>query len=208
MIEAGMGMMKTVMTMRYFKTHQFKYPRMLAIGNCRQQIASTMGTLTKYMDQVQWHTYTEEGLNLSKCDHLVIEFESLWRLGEAGCAEFDLVFLDECRSILKTSTVFTTNKQNIFLNNQVLVAVCSKAKTTIMCDADASIDTSCANLMDRLYKEDEIKHLLYTHQKIKRTVEVYKNHWDVLPLLYDDVLDGNCWAFRVARKAGQSFCID
>ncbi len=187
LIEAGMAMEKTRTILKYLQDRQHKYARMIVVCNRRQQGETSIGKLQEWMPEVKWHDYRED-MDITKCDHLVIEYESLHRL--AFTKPFGFVFLDECRSTQGCATSLKTNHRNLNVNDAILTQICCNSRLTIMADAHASLDLSCTNFMNRIFNQEEIKHLVYTHHKIKRDVVVYEKDASVLPLLFEDIEAG------------------
>ncbi len=119
------------------KTHFIKnnildsgnYNRVLVISPRKSYTNSQKGSLpnfTSYLDSYYG--------DLSYIDHLIIQVESLHRIGNLF-QKYDLVLLDEVESILNQLHSIKTNAENLITNHEVLAMVVSTAGHVIMADA-------------------------------------------------------------------------
>ena len=77
-----------------------------------------------------------------KADRLIIQYESLHHLHEAGAPRFDLIILDEIRSIANNMTSLTTNGDNLRLNSSVLTEMIKASELSLAMDANLEFDGS------------------------------------------------------------------
>eukprot|EP00953_Heterococcus_sp_UTEX-ZZ885_P004236 2788-Heterococcus_DN1.PRE.1 len=70
-----------------------------------------------------------------KVKHLVLEYESLWRL-DLGNMYFKVVILDEMRSLCRTMQCIGTNRNNLMKNWNILQQLTARAEKVLFLDAD------------------------------------------------------------------------
>ena len=97
-LQVNCGTGKTEAIVQDLKKHLHCYSSILVVSNGRSQVKATSGILKKELCddesnaetltlklrdelKVDFHTYNEKDLDITKCRYLVIEYESLHRLG-------------------------------------------------------------------------------------------------------------------------------
>lgn len=86
------------------------------------------------------------------------EYESLHRI----TTSYDIVILDEVRSMLASAACFETNGLNLTTNMEKLKDLCEDAQHVICADADLHIDGCVAALYKHLFNEEDIHHINHT----------------------------------------------
>ena len=148
-----------------------KYKRILVV-TCRIQHAmSSKASLNeqKRIDNLKsdgFELYSDvlaEKRPISKCDRLIIQFESLHHLNGA---QFDLIIIDEIRSVLNQCVSTVTNKGNLMLNNSILQNLLKSTKS-ILLDAHCFIDPMLIDYLN-LVVPDNYFIYEYTYNTLKR----------------------------------------
>lgn len=86
---------------------------------------------------------------------LVVEYDSIQKLE----SKYDMVYMDEIRSVLATAICDATNRMNATRHlNRLLMELCAKAKhTTILTDADSDLDCAVDVFRDRVFEAKDVK---------------------------------------------------
>lgn len=109
-------------------------------------------------------------------DKLVIEYESLHRLANGSCKAFDLVVIDEIRSICTAMTTLTTNKYQIQHNCTILRTLATNAAITVCMDADAEVDPAVPHLLQTWWpRPSSIQIERYVCPKLHRNIITTEN---------------------------------
>lgn len=107
----------------------------ILVVTCRKSMASGLQFRFKGFD-----LYTKD----IESDRLICEYESLHHTRRL----FDLVIIDEVRSILSTSTMAATNKKYLLPNMERLKKNMEFAKKVFLMDADSDVDGAVRCFMD------------------------------------------------------------
>ena len=138
------------------KTHQVElfieknYPNSSVLFiTCRRGMARSLkGRLQFY------HIYTDE-INQPRQIH---EYESLHK---AERNLYDLVVIDEVRSMLSSAVCFETNKRNLVTNMETLQEICTNANQVICCDADLFVDGTVQDFYNGTFDPSDIHHIIH-----------------------------------------------
>ncbi len=105
-------------------------------------------------------------------DRITIQFESLNKLSMDRT--YDLVILDEIRSILDCATSAGTNRKNWDTNIVAFRHLIGGAGKIIMCDADMLVDGAVAVMLDEFFKQSEVALHVYpnTRPEFQKTIEI------------------------------------
>lgn len=107
-------------------------------------------------------------------DRLIIEYESLHKL--SGKLPFDLVLLDETRSLVSSACCVETNQGARLAQNVALLRLIMKnAKLSLCLDANLSWDGACSHLVKSVFNNNEIYLQRYHHVALPRTVHATPN---------------------------------
>lgn len=132
-----------------FIEHNYKDATIIFV-TCRKGMARTLkGRLRNY------DIYTDV-INQQRQIH---EYESLHK---ASRQMYDLVVIDEIRSMLSSSVCPETNGDNLSSNMAALQEICDNADQVICADADLYIDGSVSDFYKTLFRPTEIHHI--THE--------------------------------------------
>lgn len=136
--KSGLGTGKTTVIKKYTETS--RPLRMLIVGTrvsfCREKHAD----FKKFCPDIEYYkdTYDLNTGNLSNIDKLVIQYESLHKLGDIDAFScYDLLVLDESEAILSNVTS-ETNGINLQNNIEVLEQLIRTSKKVVMSDAFVS----------------------------------------------------------------------
>ena len=117
-IASHMGSGKSKASLDMLKADQLQHPgekrRYLFISARIQQAHTYMALLKKMGAKL----YSDVEGSLASVDFLICQAESLCRL--QGCKPFDIIIIDEERSVGAQFTVANTNKSNLTVNNKFL----------------------------------------------------------------------------------------
>ena len=86
------------------------------------------------------------------------EYESLHRIHTA----YDIIIMDEIRSMLTSAACFETNGLNLTTNMDKLRDLCEDAKHVICADADLHINGCVADFYNHIFEKDDIHHINHT----------------------------------------------
>lgn len=124
----------------------------------------------KYFDDLKLYTekdvYGSNGTIVHK--KIICQYESLYKLG----ITYDVIIIDELRSLLKSVISNTTNGENIQNNFRMLKFLLQKSRKTILLDADLFYDIMCP-LFLKLTANIRFQNILthwYTGSRFQRDV--------------------------------------
>lgn len=104
-----------------------------------------------------------------KANRLVIQYESLLKLN--GKPKFDLVVIDEARSIVSNMCSKTTNPGNKLAFNGLMLSTLLKASNlAILTDANLEWDQAIPDFIQSMYEPEQIAVRRYHHVAMKRTL--------------------------------------
>lgn len=144
---APMGSGKTHAVGEFYKSFSWKpsviyiVPR-IAMGSAIQGRFVEFCVYTDKMDQ----------------KYQIIEYESLHRLMRA----YDIVILDEIRSLVKSMVSTVTNKHHYLENLDLLKGLCRNSKHTILLDADIHFDGAVKTFIDDVFGPDDVEYVNHT----------------------------------------------
>lgn len=146
-VSAPMGSGKTYQIERFIEKN---YPDAnVLFVTCRRGMARSLkGRLQFY------HIYTDD-INQQRQIH---EYESLHR---AQRNFYDLVVIDEVRSMLSSAVCFETNKHNLTTNMETLQEICTNANQVICCDADLFVDGAVQDFYNGTFEASDIHHIIH-----------------------------------------------
>jgi hypothetical protein len=136
-------------------------------------------------------------------DKLIIEYESLHYL--AGCEQFDLILIDEIRSVASTIKQ-KTNGRYMQVNCNILVALCRASYMTVCLGADAEIDNVVPFLLHTIFPQiSSIQVERYTVPKIIRKITICSDEiaWDTTIQTYMDDNQKTAICCRTKRRANE-----
>lgn len=146
-VSAPMGSGKTYQIERFIEKN---YPDAnVLFVTCRRGMARSLkGRLQFY------HIYTDD-INQQRQIH---EYESLHK---AQRNFYDLVVIDEVRSMLSSAVCFETNKHNLTTNMETLQEICTNANQVICCDADLFVDGAVQDFYNGTFDPSDIHHIIH-----------------------------------------------
>ena len=116
-------------------------------------------------------------------DRLVIQYESLARLN--GKKKFDLVILDEARSIMTNMCTVKTNPgSKLAYNSLMLRRFLQSARLSIHTDANLEWDCAVPTFLQSIYEPHEIAVRHYNRVKMRRRLRAIPGQDDFLVALY------------------------
>ncbi|CAM9297365.1 unnamed protein product [Ectocarpus sp. 13 AM-2016] len=117
---------------------------------------------------------------------LVVEYESIHKLQRT----YDIIYMDEIRSVLATVVCFATNKMNATRHLDRLVELCTKAKHTILTDADSNLDCAVALFRDSIFQSSDVKTICVPKPFTERTF-TFMSKTATYEKMYGDLRDGH-----------------
>ena len=100
--------------------------------------------------------YSDVEGGLASVDFLIRQAESLCRL--QGCKPFDIIIVDEERSVGAQFTVANTNKSNLTVNNKFLRLLMAQSQCkTLLMDAHLEVDGMVKDFMEEVFKPHEMR---------------------------------------------------
>lgn len=126
--------------------------------------------------------YSEE--KAEHADRVIWQYESLHRLENVN--KFDLVILDETRSLMSNLTSIVTNKGNLKTNYDLLKAYIKHSKLTVCLDADMEVDSAVYDYLTQIVNPSAIMALRYNRPKIYRELQC--------------TVDEDRWIKRIAKQ--------
>ncbi len=192
---ASMGSGKTTFISKYLLHHKFDS---FAFITCRISLANSLfDTFTKvnqegdtYFEGVK--IYNDSGVygRDGQIHHkkLIIQYESLYKLSRS----FDVIIIDEFRSLLNCVVSTTTNRSNLRNNFNLLCQLLYNAKKVLVMDADLFFDGSCSALLKHLFVNmfRSIRTEVYTHNNMVRNFRIYTDHGQFISQFMDDLGNG------------------
>lgn len=181
------------------KTYQaekfiFEHPDHTVVIICPRK--SMCVDLCKRFEYLGFELYT----NSTNCRRLVIEYESLHKV----CMLFDEVYIDEIRSVLTASTCYATNGLNLTSHMETLVELCSKAKHTLLMDADSDLDCAVDIFRDHVFNASET-HTIRIERPYMDRKFILKSKNAAYEQMYTDLREGHrvvaCFASARQLKA-------
>lgn len=126
--------------------------------------------LREMVDPAQVAVYTEP--NAFRAQVLIIQYESLRRIPLEGAdAYFDVLVVDETRSVINQMTCLETNRHHIRHNYERLRSLAAHSAYAMFCDADHEVDGACAELVYSVFPRGAVFAERYTHVE-PRTVRL------------------------------------
>lgn len=175
-ILASMGTGKTYGAERFFYVH----PDATILIICPRK--SMCFAMTKRLEKLGFQLYTPT----MDARRLVVEYESIHKLQRT----YDLVYMDEIRSVLSTAVCYATNRLNATRHLDRLVELCTKAKHTILTDADYNLDCAVDLFRDTVFEPKDAKTIrvpkLFMERKFTFTSKVA-----AFKEMYADLRDGH-----------------
>ena len=150
-------------------------PFRILVITCRKSMAS--GLQFRFKD-----------FDLYTCDiessRLIIEYESLHKTTQL----YDIVIIDEVRSVLSTTTIAVTNRKNLLLNMERLKMNMKYATKVLLMDADSDID-GCVDffIQDNFETVKEVR----LEKPIMPREYILKQKQQVITDIIDDFKGGN-----------------
>ena len=139
-INAHMGAGKSHASIKFIKADAEAHPgvvRRILFVTCRIQQGNTLyGTLTK--EEIMAILYSSVKGSLAQYDITICQVESLVRLQSSR--KWDIVIVDEIRSILGQLTSDKTNKANMAMNNHLIRVFMRNADAVLLMDAHCEYD--------------------------------------------------------------------
>ena len=155
-VKAGMSMGKTYQTRKLIAKLDPK--RILCISTRISLSRSQEGVLSG----LGFQHYSEGTCG----NRLIMQYESLHKL--EGSEPFDLVIMDECRSLCDNMTSVFTNEANLRIN-ATLLKLFAQAATRVLClDADLEVDGAVRHLTEALFRPFEIQVVRYKHNRMTK----------------------------------------
>jgi len=107
---------------------------------------------------------------------LVIQYESLHHLFErGGNHKWDLVVLDEARSIAANMCCRITNtKEKLARNSQMLKIIMQQSSMTLATDAHTEYDSCVPSFLQSVFQPEQIEVHRYSYLKLRRTIHALK----------------------------------
>ena len=133
-IQSDLGTGKSHQIEKLSKKYNKHYKRKLIITS---RVSYSTSILSRYNECGLDFKYYKNEKDVSKCDNLVIQLESLWKIMANGkVLSFDLIILDECESVFNqfTSSTFLNN-MNKLKNIDTFRYLTNNAKQVIFMDA-------------------------------------------------------------------------
>lgn len=174
MLAAPMGTGKTTQVSAFIKKNNDK--RILFIVNRVSFCNSIKGLFPGFK------TYIED----IDAPHLICQYESLWRI----TTDFDIVIIDECRSVCNNISSHKTNGQRLYNNANTLKSFIQLAKKCILLDADLEVDGCVPRSLCTLVSPRQLQLERYTRHKLVRDLEWVMNEDDWFAKLARDILAG------------------
>jgi ADP-ribose pyrophosphatase YjhB (NUDIX family) len=197
LVTAGMYLGKSTTTLAYL-TEKLKDPKATCIAiSVRKQHARTFMGLFK---DLNFRHYKD---NSTCIDRVVVQYESLHKKLEyilASEIKYDYVIMDESHSIIK-NMISQTNGNNLQRNSKTLELILKMSKKVICLDADNQYDASVSEYMKYIFPENQMEHLWYTYNALKRTI-VYTDETNFNLVIYDDLINNRniMIAFRSCER--------
>ncbi|MBS1775424.1 MAG: hypothetical protein JSS64_03995 [Bacteroidetes bacterium] len=126
------------------------------------------------VEDLRWLQSADEKVDLT-VPRLIIQYESLHKL--VGVVQpYDLVIVDEIRSVVSNMCCKVTNKRNrLAANSTTFAGLLKSAKLSIHMDAHAEFDDAVPQLLQHVYEAHELRVDRYEHVKLMRKLRATKN---------------------------------
>lgn len=173
---AGMCTGKTYQTECFFNVHE---EASILIICPRKSMCFSM---TKRLEMLGFQLYT----SIMDARRLVIEYESIHKLQRT----FDIIYIDEIRSVLTTAVCYATNRMNATRHLERLVDVCKQAKHTILTDADSNLDSAVSVFRDSVFEPSDVHKIRVPRPFMKRTFKLVTKA-AALEQMHDDLRAGH-----------------
>eukprot|EP00903_Cladosiphon_okamuranus_P015053 g13926.t1 len=145
---------------------------------CRRSMCSSMA---HRLEDLGFELYTSN----IKARRLVIEYESLCRLQTT----YDVIYMDEIRSVLRTAVCYVTNRMNAVRHLDRLVELCTKAKHTLLTDADSNLDCAVDIFRDSIFEKKDVRTIRVLKPFMQRTFTLMSKD-ATYKQMYADLRDG------------------
>ena len=185
-VNAGMGSGKSRRAVEMILADQLAHPgvkrRILFVCARIQQGFSLMALLQK-MGAKLYSDKDVQGSLLIPEDFVVCQVESQVRLQNSK--KWDLVIVDEIRSVLGQCTADMTNKQNLGINNMMFRTFMKHADKTLLMDAHCEFDHMVKDFVDSMFEPQEILVHRYECGQMARNVIIH----ECLPTMMGRILE-------------------
>jgi len=180
-VGAGMGTGKTHQLR--LKIRKSKFRRILIIST-----RISLGEAQKgWFEDDHFSHYSDEKWT----DRLIIQYESLSKLLGNTLHPYELVVLDEVRSLIGNITSLITNKDNIATNFDVLKTLCSHPQTEVIAlDADLNVDAAVPTLLLSLFQPHEIHVDIYKYVSLRKSLICTTNQLEFYNRIEDQITNG------------------
>lgn len=133
-VQADLGKGKSFSMEKFCKKFKSHYKRKLIITS---RVSYSTSILDRYNSSGLKFKYYKDETDLSTCDNLVIQLESIYKiLAKGEVLPFDLIILDECESIFSQFSSSTFLKSTTKIKNiDAFKSIVSNAKHVILMDA-------------------------------------------------------------------------
>jgi len=131
-------------------------------------------------------------------DKVICQYESLYRFLEQDA--YDVVVLDEVRSIIDQFCSTTTNKGRIGLNASVLRSMCRAASKVVVMDADVECDDAVMALITSMFKPKDIELIIHTKNPHFRYFSVTDDSFTFIRRIEDMLEKGETVAIACQSK--------
>ena len=145
---------------------------------CRRSMCSSMA---HRLEDLGFELYTSN----IKARRLVIEYESLCRIQRT----YDIIYMDEIRSVLRTAVCYVTNRMNAVRHLDRLVELCTKAKHTLLTDADSNLDCAVDIFRDSIFEKKDVRTIRVLKPFMQRTFTLMSKG-STYKQMYADLRDG------------------
>lgn len=132
-----------------------------------------------------------QSLGITFCEpRLILQYESLHHMAQAGVKPPDVIILDEVRSLCDNMACEETNGSRLQLNFQMFRALVQAAKLTICMDAHLEVDRCVPELLSSLFLPHQMEIHRY-HQFIQnRTLKIGINESDFVERIKEALNSG------------------
>ena len=201
-VRAGMAMGKTQASIKLVREYVEAGKRVLIVSSRRAFAAFQKGVYSEF--DFTHYSDVKKGGQMKNVDRLICQYESLTKL--MWSERFDLVVLDEIRSICACMTSIATNQKGATLksNANILKLLVSKSNLTLCLDADLEYDASVPAFLQECVPAETIEVHTYTQQRIQRKLVLTEDSEKFLKDIDDAVISGKrvgilCRTKRMAK---------
>ena len=121
--------------------------------------------------------------DLTNCDRIVIQFESLCRL--QNCKPWDRVIVDEVRGVMSQTVSVHTNRHNLQINNTLLAAFIKNSRETLFMDAHIEFDPMVKDFVESLFDKSQLSFHRYTYNPLPRTIIEYSDESTIIQVVVE-----------------------